>query len=110
MPLNEHFNHNKSSLILSSGAYQNPPKHIGMVSFSPTVFNRFYSILAQLFREVIRSDYSRSFKFIVFAIINDHNARKAHNPNGNVQPFAEVFRVDALTIDQLEEKLFPQTE
>lgn len=74
------------------------------------IFNRFLFISAQLFREIIRKDYSQSFKFIVFAIINDHNARKAHNPNGNIQPFAEVFRVDILTMDQLEERLFPNTE
>ena len=49
--------------------------------------------------------YSHSFKYIIFAIINDHNASKAHNPNGNIQPFAEVFKVDALTINELREKI-----
>ena len=32
------------------------------------------------------------YKTIVFAIIDDHNSRKAHNPNGNFLPFAEIFR------------------
>jgi hypothetical protein len=60
---------------------------------------------------MIRSKYSQSsFKFIVFAIIDDHNARKAHNPTGNIQPFAEIFHTDVLTIEQLEEKLFPSIE
>lgn len=49
-------------------------------------------------------EYSQSFKYIVFAIINDHNANKTHNPNGNIQPFAEVFKVNILTIDELQEK------
>lgn len=59
---------------------------------------------------MIRKEYSHSFKFIVFAVINDHNAGKAHNPQGNIQPFAEVFRVNVVTIDELEEKFLPKTE
>ncbi|CAF4818268.1 unnamed protein product [Rotaria sp. Silwood1] len=83
-------------LILSAlgcGAYQNPPKHI-----------------AQLFHEVITTKYKNTFKYIVFAIIDDHNAKKAHNPTGNIQPFAEVFRVDSLSIDELRETLPELTE
>ncbi|CAF3905023.1 unnamed protein product [Rotaria sordida] len=74
--------------VLKIGAFQNPPKHI-----------------AQLFHEVIATKYKKSFKYIVFAIINDHNAMKAHNPTGNIQPFAEVFQVDTLSIDELQERL-----
>eukprot|EP01102_Stenamoeba_stenopodia_P019964 TRINITY_DN7644_c0_g1_i1.p1 TRINITY_DN7644_c0_g1~~TRINITY_DN7644_c0_g1_i1.p1 ORF type:complete len:430 (-),score=88.40 TRINITY_DN7644_c0_g1_i1:161-1315(-) len=66
------------SLVLSAlgcGAYQNPPDHI-----------------AQLFREVLFSDeYANRFSHVVFAIFDDHNSRKAHNPDGNVQPFIRVF-------------------
>ena len=61
--------------------------------------------LAQLFREVIRQTYHRSFKYIVFAIIDDHNAKKAHNPLGNIQPFATVFGTDVVSVDELSEKL-----
>ncbi|CAF3337214.1 unnamed protein product [Rotaria socialis] len=87
---------NHDILILSAlgcGAFQNPPKHI-----------------AQLFHEVIATKYRRSFKYIVFAIINDHNANKAHNPTGNIQPFAEVFLVDTLSIDELQERLSQSVE
>ncbi|CAF2873487.1 unnamed protein product [Rotaria sp. Silwood2] len=83
-------------LILSAlgcGAYQNPPKHI-----------------AQLFHEVIATKYKKSFKYIVFAIINDHNANKNHNPTGNIQPFSEVFQVDTLSINELQERLSQLTE
>ncbi len=78
--------------------------------FCRIIILHLHSILAQLFQEVIRRKYSQSFKCIVFAIINDHNAQKAHNPTGNIQPFAEVFQTDALTINELEEKHFPSTE
>jgi hypothetical protein len=54
--------------------------------------------------------YRKSFKYIVFAIINDHNANKAHNPQGNIHPFVEVFGVNALSIDELQEKLSQSTE
>ncbi|CAF0753469.1 unnamed protein product [Adineta steineri] len=88
---------NKHDIIILSaigcGAFQNPPKHI-----------------AQLFHEVITKEYSKSFKCIVFAIINDHNCNKAHNPTGNIQPFAEIFQVDALSIDELQQKLSQSIE
>ncbi|CAF3766594.1 unnamed protein product [Rotaria sp. Silwood1] len=77
---------NYSKII--AGAFQNPPKHI-----------------AQLFHEVIKTKYKKSFKYIVFAIIDDHNAKKNHNPTGNVQPFAEIFQVNILSIDELREQL-----
>jgi uncharacterized protein (TIGR02452 family) len=67
------------------GAYGNPPRHI-----------------ARLFKEIIRTEFEHSFKMVVFAIINDANAMKAHNPQGNVIPFAEVFESPALTLEQMQ--------
>ncbi len=78
--------------------------------FCNILINILYSIIAQLFREVITRQFTKSFKYIVFSIINDHNAGKAHNRNGNIQPFAEVFKVKALTINELREKMSPMTE
>lgn len=75
-----------------------------------SLFNHIHLILAQLFHEVISTKYRNSFKYIIFAIINDHNANKAHNPNGNVQPFATVFQVNDLSLDELETTLIPLTE
>jgi hypothetical protein len=72
--------------------------------------NILFSLIAQLFHEVISKNYTKSFKYIVFAIINDHNANKAHNPAGNIQPFAEIFQVNALSVDELQEKLSQSTE
>jgi uncharacterized protein (TIGR02452 family) len=57
------------------GAFANPPNHI-----------------AVLFKKVFEEDeFKNKFKTVVFAIYEDHNSRKAHNPNGNVLPFLEVF-------------------
>jgi uncharacterized protein (TIGR02452 family) len=57
------------------GAFANPPNHI-----------------AELFKEVFtESEFSDAFKYVVFSIFEDHNSAKAHNPNGNVLPFFEVF-------------------
>jgi len=58
-----------------------------------------------LFKEVITQQFNNVFKCIVFAIIDDHNSRKTHNPMGNVQPFANVFQTDILTFETLHEKL-----
>ncbi|CAF0782011.1 unnamed protein product [Didymodactylos carnosus] len=79
------------TIILSAfgcGAYGNPAKHI-----------------AQLFREVLFGDekFLNSFRFIVFAIINDHNAYSERNPDGNIQPFADVFNLKILTLNDLKD-------
>jgi uncharacterized protein (TIGR02452 family) len=68
-----------SSLVLSAfgcGAFANPPYHT-----------------ARLFKEVFAEDeFKRRFKIVVFSIIDDHNSRKEHNPEGNVLPFLNVFQ------------------
>jgi hypothetical protein len=50
---------------------------------------------------VISQNYSHSFKYIVFAIIDDHNSMQGHNPNGNIKPFADIFNVPILSINKL---------
>lgn len=66
------------AVVLSAfgcGAFRNPPRHV-----------------AQLFRDTIKEKkFHFQFKFIMFAIIDDHNARQPHNPKGNFEPFFEVF-------------------
>jgi uncharacterized protein (TIGR02452 family) len=70
------FNHD--CLVLSAfgcGAFQNPPHHI-----------------AKLFKEVFNeTEFKDRFRFVVFAIIDDHNARREHNPEGNMLPFLREF-------------------
>jgi len=66
------------SAVLSAfgcGAFGNPPKQ-----------------MATLFHQVLNEEEFRNkLKLIVFAIIDDHNAWKAHNPEGNVLPFMREF-------------------
>lgn len=31
------------------------------------------------------------FREILFAIVDDHNARRTHNPEGNFKPFVGTF-------------------
>ncbi|CAF1025353.1 unnamed protein product [Rotaria sordida] len=60
------------SLVLSAlgcGAFRNPPKHI-----------------AAIFKSVIEQ-YAGYFKYIYFAIIDDHNTGQDLNPIGNFRPF-----------------------
>lgn len=70
--------HGHDSLVLGAlgcGAYRNPPRHV-----------------ACLFHEVMEErEFRDQYRRIVFAIIDDHNARKAHNPEGNFKPFYDVF-------------------
>lgn len=70
--------HRHDSLVLGAwgcGAYKNPPAHI-----------------AALFHEVLHEEeFKNKFRKIVFAIMEDHNSRKSHNPEGNLKPFRDVF-------------------
>jgi len=71
--------HSHDSLVLSAfgcGAFKCPPQHV-----------------AELFKQVIEEEFSHHYKHIAFAIFDDHNSRKRHNPEGNVKPFADVFGV-----------------
>ncbi|KAL6065197.1 DUF2263 domain-containing protein [Balamuthia mandrillaris] len=83
------------SLVLSAfgcGAYGNPPGH-----------------MARLFHNVIRKEFNGYFKHITFAIFDDHNSRKAHNPRGNVIPFQEIFPKETNMFDD-EPELQPPTK
>ena len=61
----------------------------------------FSSILARLFYEVIAERYSHSFQYLIFAIIEDQNSMHAHDPNGNIRPFADVLRTRVLFPNEL---------
>lgn len=70
--------HRHDSLVLGAwgcGAYANPPRHI-----------------AELFRHILmEEEFKNKYRRITFAILDDHNTRKPHNPHGNLLPFKEVF-------------------
>lgn len=57
-----------------SGAYGVPPKH-----------------MAEIFKQSIK-EIDGYFKEIVFAIYDDHNTMKDHNPEGNLKPYLSVFQ------------------
>ena len=57
------------------GAFRNPPADI-----------------ARLFNKTLDSyEFKNKFAVVVFAILDDHNAHLAHNPEGNYAPFAREF-------------------
>lgn len=65
-----------TDMVLSAfgcGSYGNPPEQI-----------------SQLFKEVI-DEYYGYFREITFAIFDDHNSYREHNPDGNLKPFKNVF-------------------
>ncbi len=60
---------------LGCGAFRNPPAHI-----------------SRLFHEIMEEEeFKDKYRKIVFAIIEDHNSRKEHNPEGNLLPFQKEF-------------------
>lgn len=70
--------HNHDALVLSAfgcGAFCNPPEHVAL-----------------LFREVFaENEFKNRFPLVIFAVINDPNSYRAHNPNGNFEPFRKVL-------------------
>ncbi|CAF1117327.1 unnamed protein product [Adineta steineri] len=70
------FHHKHDSLVLSAlgcGAFKNPPSHV-----------------AELFQSVIEQ-YAGFFRLITFAILDDHNAGRHFNPEGNFRPFQTIL-------------------
>ena len=71
--------HGHDSLVLGAlgcGAFRNPPSHI-----------------ARLFHEVMEEkEFKNKYRLLLFAILDDHNARLKHNPDGNFLPFVWEFR------------------
>ena len=53
------------------GAFGNPPEEV-----------------ARLFREEMRDV---AVECVVFCVVDDHNARRRHNPRGNFKVFEEIF-------------------
>ncbi|CAF2765095.1 unnamed protein product [Rotaria sp. Silwood2] len=75
------YHHKHDYLVLSAlgcGAFKTPPEHIALL---------FKSIIYQ---------YAGFFKNIYFAIVDDHNAGKQFNPDGNFLPFKKIL--DDLTV------------
>eukprot|EP01080_Neovahlkampfia_damariscottae_P001408 gene1408-12028_t len=64
------------------GAFENPP-----------------DIIANLFKEVLK-EFKNQFKFVVFAIYEDHNSSRKHNKEGNVKPFADTFGLKSKTLSE----------
>jgi uncharacterized protein (TIGR02452 family) len=58
---------------LGCGAFKNPPK-----------------VVAGIFAEVLR-EFRGCFEEVIFAILDDHNTGKSHNPEGNLSVFTRVL-------------------
>ena len=70
--------HRHDALVLSAlgcGAFGNPPADVAAV---------FYEVLSE-------PEFHGVFRTIVFAILDDQNAGRAHNPDGNFLPFLRQF-------------------
>ena len=76
--LNIALDNNNDSLVLGAfgcGAFKTRPNE-----------------MARCFHEVLNEDaYKSKFKAITFAILEDHNSHREHNPEGNLMPFMEEF-------------------
>lgn len=70
--------HGHTKLVLGAlgcGAFQNPPVQVAQA---------FKSVLAE-------REFKGIFEEICFAILEDQNSKKEHNPEGNLKPFMDIF-------------------
>ena len=75
--------------ISGCGAFKNPP--LGQ---------------AKLWKELFCDDeFKGKFKKIIFAIFDDHNAGRDHNPFGNYLPFIETFDITKRRIDEFVQQM-----
>merc|ERR1711916_217500 len=47
--------------------------------------------VAAVFRDLLTGKFSNTYKHVTFAIVEDENCMKTHNPNGNLGPFQQEF-------------------
>ena len=82
---------NKVRTILNLGIYyKNDALVLG--AFGCGAYGTPPEDMANIFKDVFsEAAYAHSFKKIVFAIIDDGNAHREHNPEGNFVPFKKVF-------------------
>lgn len=70
--------HGNDAIVLGAfgcGAYATPPEPV-----------------AKIFKAVLEMDrYAKAFDKVVFAVLDDANSHKAHNPEGNYKPFKEIL-------------------
>ncbi len=69
-------------------SYQNGDEVVVLGAFGCGVYNNMPEEMAQIFQEVIDQYYPSAFEHIVFAVIDDKNAK---GKNGNFLPFAQHF-------------------
>ena len=62
---------------------------------------------AKLWRKILFEDpeFDGKFKKIIFAIFDDHNTGKDHNPFGNYLPFIQTFDITQKRISEFVEQL-----
>lgn len=83
---------NKIRTILNAGVFwENDSLVLG--AFGCGAFKTPPELMAELFKEVLSEEnYRKRFRKIVFAILDDGNSHKEHNPNGNLKPFENAFK------------------
>ncbi|NGX26671.1 MAG: hypothetical protein K940chlam6_00596 [Chlamydiae bacterium] len=72
-------------------AAQEGNEAVVFTAFGCGAFQNVPEIMAKIYKDVLESKFKGVFKNVTFAVIDDHNTKKPHNPRGNFQPFHEVF-------------------
>ncbi|NGX59741.1 MAG: hypothetical protein KR126chlam3_00898 [Chlamydiae bacterium] len=66
-------------------------KAVVLAAFGCGAFQNDPEVVARIYRDVLETKFKGVFENVTFAVLDDHNAKKPHNPHGNYFPFYEVF-------------------
>ena len=83
----------KAGAILSA-AQQAGSEALVLCAFGCGAFGNPPMDVAKIFRDLIVQQFRGVFKHISFSILEDHNSRRRHNPDGNVTPFVDAFQAE----------------
>ena len=73
-------------------AVQHGVRNVVLSALGCGAFRNSPTAIAKVFKEKIEGpQFKGHFDRLYFAIIEDHNSKKGHNPDGNIKPFVQVF-------------------
>ncbi len=92
-PSPDEFYHQTTKLIYNQLRLADIQGHDALVltAFGCGAFHNDPEEVAKIYHHVITVFFPHQFAKITFAILDDHNTGKTHNPRGNFTPFQELF-------------------
>lgn len=77
-----------------AAAKENGHDSIVLTAFGCGAFGCDPTEVAALYKKVLKTYFEGVFDRVIFSIVEDENSNCSHNPEGNLKPFKEVFKIN----------------